>query len=249
LRLNATTGSVEWKLQPVPFDLDDDPDWASGPTLLAARCGNTVASTQKDGWSYAVNSGPGIGGTPAVRWQFPPTGIPFTSGTHGDTRYLIPGAGWKDTYISTTGGYAVEADQVALGFTRLHALDVCSNRFNPVRWIADIPGTTKGASYQLGPPTVTRGMIFVGTAQGHLVVLADPSVWPASGSVCSSPEVSNADCVANGFALVPRPMIRADIDLDPSDNRDRIFTEPVLAGGRVFVATRAGRLYMLEPDK
>jgi outer membrane protein assembly factor BamB len=249
LRLNAGTGALDWKLKPVPFNLDGDPDWASGPSLLSARCGNTVASTQKDGWSYAANSGPGAGGAPSVRWQFPPTGIPFTSGSHGDTRYLIPGAGWKDTFITTTGGYIIEAGKTMPGMTRLHALDVCAGRFNPVRWIADIPGTTKGQDYQLGPPSVTRGIVFVGTAQGHLVVLADPSVWPANGSICNNPEVSNANCVANGFSLVPRPKVLADIDLDPGNNGDSIWGEPVLADGRVFVATTAGKLYMLEPDK
>ena len=245
LRLNATTGALDWKLKPVPFNLDDDPDWAAGATLLAARCGNTAASTQKDGWSYAADSGAGSGGAPAVRWQFPPTGIPFTSGTHGDTRYLIPGAAWNDTYITTTGGFAVEAGQINPGFTRLHALDVCAGRFNPVRWIADIPGTNKAQPYQLGPPTVTRGIIFVGTALGHLVVLADPTVWPANSSICNNPEVSNAKCVANGFTLVPRPMILADIDLGGG----AILTEPVLAEGRVFVATSGGKVFMLEPDK
>ena len=256
LRLNATTGGLDWKLKPVPFDLDNDPDWASGPTLLDARCGNTVASTQKDGWSYAVRSGLGSGGIPGVRWQFPPTGIPFASGTHGDTRYLIPGAGWNDTFITTTGGYTIEAGRVPPGLTRLHALDVCAEGFNPARWIADIPGTTKGSPYQLGPPTVTRGIVFVGTAQGHLVVLADPSVWPASGSICSNPEISNADCAANGFPLVSRPNLLVDIDLDAADSEDSIFTEPVLADGRVFVATthsdnnsRPAWLYMLEPSK
>jgi len=246
LKLNASTGALDWKLKPVPFDMDNDPDWASGPTLVDARCGATVASTQKDGWSYAAQAGAGTGGSPVVRWQFPPTGIPFTSGTHGDTRYLIPGAAWNDTFITTTGGYIVEAGQVPPGMTRLHALDVCAGRANPVRWVADIPGTTIGSPYQLGPPTVTRGVVFVGTAQGHLVVLADPSVWPPSGSICDNPEVSQADCVANGFRLVPRPRILADIDLDPGNPNDRISTEPVLAEGRVFVATTSGVLYMLE---
>jgi outer membrane protein assembly factor BamB len=248
LRLNAGTGAIEWKLKPVPFNLDDDPDWASGPTLLTARCGNTVASTQKDGWSYAVNSGPGSGGVPSVRWQFPPTGIPFTGGTHGDSKYLIPGGAWNDTFFTTTGGYTIETGFVTSGMTRLHALDVC-NHLNPVRWVADIPGTTKFRSFQLGPPTVTRGIVFIGTRRGHLVVLADPSVWPANGSVCNDPEVTNADCAANRLTLVPRPNILADIDLDPGTNADAIFTEPALAEGRVFVATTAGKLYMLEPDK
>ena len=73
--------------------------------------------------------------------------------------------------------------------------------------------------------------------------------WPANGSVCNHPEVPNSSCVANGFALVPRPKTLADIDLDPTKPDDAIFTEPVLAHGRVFVATRAGTFYMLEPDK
>jgi len=249
LRLNATTGALDWKLKPVPFAMDHDPDWASGPTLIDARCGATVASTQKDGWSYAANAGSGSGGNPAVRWQFPPTGIPFTSGTHGDTRYLIPGAAWNDTFLTTTGGYIIEAGQVPPGLTRLHALDVCAASAAPVRWVADIPGTTKGSNYQLGPSTVTRGVVFIGTAQGHLVALADPSVWPAVGSVCDNPEIPVANCVSNGFRLVPRPHVLADIDLDPGDSGDRIFTEPALADGRVFVATTSGVLYMLETAK
>jgi outer membrane protein assembly factor BamB len=247
MRLNATTGTIEWKLKPVPFELDDDPDWASGPTLLAARCGPTVASTQKDGWSYAVNSAPIA--PPAVRWQFPPTGIPFPQNTiHGDSKYLIPGAAWNDTFISTTGGYVIETD-VPPGLTRLHALDVCANPSSPVRWIADIPGTNPRQNFSLAPPTVTRGMVFVGTRRGHLVVLADPSVWPSDGSICDYPEVSNDLCVANGHRLVPRPKILADIDLDPTNNGDAILTEPVLAKGRVFVGTLPGKFYMLEPDK
>ena len=258
LRLNAETGAVEWKLKPVPFELDDDPDWASGPTILTSRCGHVVASTQKDGWTYAVGAGPALRPGPSVRWQFPPTGIPFKSGTHGDSRYIFPGAGWNDTFITTMGGYSVEMGQVRPGMTRLHALDVCADRFKPVRWIADIPGTTQGNEYQLGPPTVTRGIVFVGTAQGDLVALADPSVWPASGSVCSIPEVSNADCASNGLPLVPRPTILAQICLEQLDNvclekkAGSVRTEPVLADGRVFVATSDGTfgaLYMLEPDK
>jgi outer membrane protein assembly factor BamB len=247
LRLNATTGAVEWSLKPVPFELDDDPDWASGPTLLSARCGNTVASTQKDGWAYSVNSG-SVGISPAVRWQFPPTGIPFPQGTiHGDSKYLIPGGAWNDTFLTTTGGYVIEGD-VPPGLTRLHALDVCADPSAPVNWIADIPGTNPRQNFSLAPPTVSRGIVFIGTRRGHLVVLADPSVWPSDGSICDYPEVSNALCVANGHRLVPRPKILARIDLDPTSDRDAILTEPVLAKGRVFVGTLAGKLYMLEPD-
>jgi outer membrane protein assembly factor BamB len=258
LRLNAATGDVEWKLKPVPFDFDDDPDWATGPTLIAARCGHTVASTQKDGWSYSVDAGRNLRGVPKVRWQFPPTGIPFRSGTHGDTKYIFPGAAWNDTFITTMGGLAVETGEFMSGMTRLYGLDVCANSSDPVRWIADIPGTTSGHDYQLGPPTVTRGIVFIGTRQGHLVVLADPSIWPADGSVCSVPEVKNENCLENGFKLVPRPKRLAEINLNELDADDAILGEPALADGRVFVATRSavkpgsresiGRVYMLEPE-
>jgi len=88
-----------------------------------------------------------------------------------------------------------------------------------------------------------RGVVFVGTAQGHVVAFADPSVAPGVGLRCSNPFVSNASCVANGFALVPQPSVLADVKLDGS----RILTEPALAGGRVFVATEGGHVYMLEP--
>ncbi|MGI0025887.1 MAG: PQQ-binding-like beta-propeller repeat protein, partial [Nitrososphaera sp.] len=54
LRLNADTGSIIWKHQPVPFELDGDPDWAAGATVMRSSCGTLVTSTQKDGWTYAV---------------------------------------------------------------------------------------------------------------------------------------------------------------------------------------------------
>jgi hypothetical protein len=94
---------------------------------------------------------------------------------------------------------------------------------------------------------VTRGIVFVGTARGHLVALADPSRWYTASVRCSHPQVSVADCVANGFSLVPDPKVLLDLDLDPGSSSDRIATEPVLAGGRVFVATSDGVVYMLEP--
>jgi len=246
LRLDSA-GSVVWKLQPVPFDLDGDPDWASGPSLMATSCGDLVASTMKDGWAYAVEAGSGTPGAASVRWQFPPTGFPFAPGdgtVHGDSRYLVPGAAWEDVFITMTGGEIVNTD-VDWGFSRLHALEACGGNAGRVRWIADVPGTTAGSAYQLGPPTVTRGIVFVGTAQTHLVAIADPTVWPSSVSRCSHPDVTVGDCVANGFQLVPQPTILLDLDIGSGGIRG----EPVLAGDRVFVATTADTLYMLEPEE
>jgi outer membrane protein assembly factor BamB len=250
LRLDGNSGAVGWQIQPVPFEMDDDPDWASGVTLIASSCGNLAVSTMKDGWSYAARAQSGV-----LLWQFPPTHYPFTpgdgtNGRHNDTRYLIPGAAWNDVFITTTGGEIVPSD-VSPGYNRIHALNVCASPRDRVRWVVDIPDTDHGSSYQLGPPTVTRGIVFVGTAQGHLIALADPSVWPASGCNCSNPDVPVADCVANGYILVPKPAILANVDLNTSGNR--ILTEPVIANGRVFIASGGywskdpAKIYMLEP--
>jgi outer membrane protein assembly factor BamB len=253
--LDATSGAIDWTLRPVPYADDGDPDWAAGPAMLDARCGHVAASTQKDGWTYAVDSASTGGGAPSVHWQFPPTGIPFPvpDGRHGDTRYIKPGAGWNDTYITMDGGYPVETHNTENGFTRLHALDTCASRTQPILWISDnIPSTVpappnKGntAAGQLGPPTVTKGMVFIGTSAGHLVALADPSVYPTAFSVCADPTVTNTDCEMNGLALVPRPLVLRDIDL----HAGAILSEPALANGRVFVATTGGSVIMLAPGK
>jgi outer membrane protein assembly factor BamB len=257
-RLDPATGALVWKLQPVPFDMDWDPDWSSGAALLSASCGEMALSTMKDGWSYGVHAGSGSPPQPNVAWQFPWTGWPFTSGDgtrHGDSRYLVPGAAWKDVSITMAGGELLTQEftftgsnpwslppQIWPGFGKLHALNVCAAAGNRIRWIVDVPSVAQNSDYQLGPPTVTRGIVFVGTAAGHLVAVADPLVWPAVGSRCVRTDVSKADCVANGFALVPIPRVLLDLALGSGEIR----TEPVLAGSRVFVGTLSGRLIALQ---
>lgn len=243
LRLDPATGAVIWKLQPVPFDLDNDPDWASGATYAPSGCGPMAVSTMKDGWTYAVRAGGAAPAAPSVQWQFPPTGFPFTpaDGTsHDDTRYLRPGAAWENVFITMTGGENVTAD-VTDGYARLHGLNICGPRGDRVRWLIDVPGAA--GAYSFGPPSVTKGIVFVGTREGRLIVFADQTVWFPAGYRCSNPGVANANCVANGFKLVPQPAILANIKLD----NGVIHTEPALAGGRVYVATNAGNLHMLEP--
>ena len=256
LRLDSANGNLVWKHRPVPFDMDDDPDWASGASLMATACGELAASTMKDGWSYAVRAAPGNGTDASVLWQFPPTGFPFTPGdgtAHGDTRYLVPGAAWSGVFITMDGGEQIVSG-TQFGFNRLHALNACAGRANRVRWIVDVPGVF-ATDYQLGPPSVTRGIVYVLTTTGHLVAIADPSVWPSVGSRCSNPAVTNANCLANGFQLVPVPKVLLDIAVSGSG---MIRNEPVLVGNRVFVAvsdaaftyaSMAGRVFMLEPGK
>lgn len=243
LRLDRETGSVVWKLQPVPFALDADPDWAAGTTTVLANCETLIASTMKDGWTYAVRRGDGTPGPADVRWQFPATGFPFTPGdgtSHGDTRFLRPGAAWGSTFITMTGGLNITTNLWS-NYRRLHALNTCASSYDRIRWIKDVPRTSGGA-YSLGPPTVTRGIVYVGTNQGWLEVIADPSVYPPDGYRCSHPDVLSTDCFSMGFPLVPDPHVLKEVQLTGS-----IQTEPVLARGRVYVATDAGWLYMLEP--
>jgi hypothetical protein len=90
---------------------------------------------------------------------------------------------------------------------------------------------------------VTHGVIFVGTDLGHLVVIGDPSITPASGWRCNNPTISSASCVASGFTLVPDPAVLKDIDL----HAGAINTEPVLVGDPVYVSTEGGKVLMLKP--
>jgi outer membrane protein assembly factor BamB len=244
LRLDKTNGSVIWKFQPVPYALDGDPDWAASPTYMGASCGAVIISTMKDGWTHALNAGNGVPGPASRRWSFPPAAIPFTPGdgtVHGDSRYMRSGAAWDDVYITMNGGLNLTSS-VSSGYKRLHAFNVCANAADRIRWIIDVPGTS-GATYSLGSPTVTNGVVYVGTDQGHLVAIADPSIAPAAGWRCSNPAVSNANCIAMGFTFVPQPAVLADVPLAGR----MVYTEPVLARGKVYVATEAGNVYMLSP--
>ncbi len=254
VRLNKDSGQVIWKHQPVPFSLDQDPDWAAGPAVMyAADCGPALVSTQKDGWSWSVKAGTGTPGAPSVMWAFPPGpwstgGFTPADGTfHGDTDYKRPGATWGDVYIATTGGWETVANLDA-GLVRLHALNVCATDAQRVRWLKDIPGTDPNynGTYPLGPPTVAvDGMVFVATNMGHIVAIADPSLQPALGNRCEDPGLTNAQCQPGGRRLVPDPWIK-DIALPGAPN-DGIFGEPVIANGRIYVATISGHVYELQP--
>ena len=218
---------------------------------MLSSCGTQIVSPQKDGWTWSVNAANG-----SVHWAFPSG--PWTSGgfqpgdgtVHNDTRYMRPGAAWGDVFITTTGGLEV-ASNVGIGYGQLHALNTCGPERSRIRWIKNVPGASGGA-YSLGPPTVTKGIVFVGTNLGHLVVIADPSVRPAVGWRCSDPLIPAPTCALWGtlfpnsvIRLVPDPAVLADITLPGAGS---IFGEPALAGNRVFVAGDGGKVFMLEAD-
>ena len=250
LRLNKDTGSIVWKWQPVPYNLDGDPDWSATPTIVLGSCGTLAVSVQKDGWTWAVNAGDGTAGKPSVKWAFPPgpwtnAGFQQNDGTlHGDTRYLRPGAAWNDVFIVQTGGYNVATD-VSDGFRHLYALNACAGEQDRVRWIKDVPGMTyQSFGYTLGPPTVTHGVVFVGTDIGHLVAIADPSIYPAAGWRCNHTDVPSNLCAANGFSLVPDPVVLLDLDL----HAGAITNEAALVGDPIYVATNGGKVIRLDTN-
>jgi hypothetical protein len=95
-------------------------------------------------------------------------------------------------------------------------------------------------------------MVYVGTDQGHLVAIADPSIHPAAGWRCNDPLISNLTCSIiqalspNSIVrLVPDPAVLADVTLPGAGS---IFGEPSLTRNRVFIAGSGGKLFMLEVD-
>jgi outer membrane protein assembly factor BamB len=242
LRLNHHTGAITWKFQPVPWVLDNDPDWSAGAAVMLSTCGTIIASTQKDGWTHALNSSTG-----AKLWSFPPATTPFTPGDgtfHGDTRFMKGGTVWGDVFVAMNGGLNLVSSGVFGGYGRLHAFNVCAAPPNRLRWLIDVPNSgSLGTTYRLGPPTNINGIVFVGTVEGHLVAIADPARFPAAGSRCSNPDVPTAVCVASGYNLVPQPAVLANVAL----NGSMVYTEPALANGKVYASTEAGRVYMLLP--
>lgn len=241
LKLNGSTGAILWKVQPVPWSLDDDPDWAGTPVVAETHCGVLSVGTMKDGYTHAVHAATGV-----VAWSFPfvTGGLPFTYGDHGDWGWTRPDASWKDVIFAITGGFPITTSTRFDGYDRLYALNACAP-YRPddrgrVRWIADIPGLD-----DTGQPTVTRGIVFVGNAAGKLFAIADPDVAPPVGTRCSNPLPAYASipvCVASGFEAVPSPKILAAVQLSGG-----IRTEPAISHGHVYVATTAGHLHALTP--
>jgi len=275
IKVDKDTGHIDWKFNTVDFNHDGDPDWAAGATVMFTSCGELIASVQKDGWSYAVDP------RGSMRWQFPPTieseGLAgFLNYVHGDDDYRRPGVAWNDVFIVRTGGEAntdvTQCPKVSDpqhpeprptacgGYGELHALNACAtSEQDRVRWIADIPNITPNSHISYSTPTVTGGIVFIGTNEnpidnkGHLVVLADPSVAPASQQVCSNPHVPLAACTAP-YAPVWSLQPLADVPMPDGGSLASMRNEPVLAEGRVFVATtpstafpNAGHVYILAP--
>jgi hypothetical protein len=151
-------------------------------------------------------------------------------------------------FIARTGGESLVQDGVVQGYGKLHALNACATaERDRVRCLADIPNNS-GQQNSLGAPTVTGGIVFIGTDQGHLVVLGDPSVVAAAGQRCSNIDYTDGSaCVAAGYSLVPIPAVLANVAVPDGSSIAGMRNEAALAKGRVFVASTGGHVYMLQP--
>jgi hypothetical protein len=172
--------------------------------------------------------------------------VPFTpiaGVTHGDTHYKKPGAAWGDVLFIVTGGLSRVANGPASGYGKLHALNACAPRAQRVRWILDVPSSS-GGGYSLGAPTVSGGIVYIGTDLGHVVAIADPSVLapPSSARRCENANYTVFLCGLLGYRVVPVPVVLADVPVNGG-----MWTEPALAKGRVFVSTATGYVHMLAP--
>jgi len=258
VRINPQTGAVDWKFQPVPYNLDDDPDWSAGAAVMHSTCGDLVESVQKDGWAYAVNASTG-----SCRWQYPPTNEPscaFPSGgahVHGDTDYKRPGATWGDVFIVNAGGWGLTVSSstaYTAGYAKLHALNSCTPDPQRVRWMLDVPNATPGNGYGIGAPTVTGGIVYVTTDQGHVVAIADPALRPPAGYQCTNEFINPPStgplwsfiCLLDGFQLVPTPQVLANVALPDGADAAGLRNEPAITRDRLFVGTSGGHVYALS---
>jgi PQQ-like domain len=136
---------------------------------------------------------------------------------------------------------------VSVGYGLLHGLNACTPlATHRVRWISDVPNNSH-SGYGLGAPTVTRGIFYITTDAGHVVALADPARAPSVGVRCSQVLIPNAFCTALGYRLVPVPAVLADVALPDGSDAAGLRNEAAIAGGRLFVATAGGHVYMLSP--
>jgi hypothetical protein len=230
------SGNVQWFFQPLPLHLDNDPDWNAGATVMNTSCGELIASVMKDGWSYAIDANSG-----SCAWQFPdmkytpPCTFSSTNTLyHGSEGFRTPGAAWGNYFIVATGGYALPTNSPTSQFTEgiLHSLQVCqpgTDGNEPlVSWIYDFAANTPSAVCSnpsdcntnpmntpgedaMGAPTVLGGLIYVPTNQGHVVVLADPTVVAPAGQTCNN--TADADCSKAPDAPVPIPKTIVDLPL------------------------------------
>ena len=244
LQLDAATSLPTWEFHPVPWANDNDDDWASTPAVLNSSCGPVAISHLKDGFVHAIavdKTGPQVG--QAVRlWTYPDT--TFDGGAQNEYT-LRPPAVWSergnDVAFTIAGGLDVLTNPNG-GTHRLYALNVCGG--NRVRWWTET-GSSKVA---FGAPSVTHGIVYIGDDAGVLHVFADTSIRHSNKFHCEYPPATVGGiidyelCVLLGWGQTEIPVELATVSLNGA-----LYQTPALVPGRVYVTTRAGFVYALEP--
>lgn len=229
--MDAATGAVLWR-QRVDVAIGGGPAVQNGVVYAVAR--NNV------GWAVRASDG-------KVLWQT--TGSPSSSGIMGVS---VPAVQGNTVIFPFSSGQLLAAD-VKTGSTL---------------WTAQVAGKRAGRSIALirdmtGDPVISGGQVFGGTSAGRIsaVGLSDGSTNWSSKDGANSPVV-----VAGGsvFAVNDQAqLIRLDaatggviwrIELpyytdEKIKRQDKIYAHygPVLAGGRLFVASSDGVLRTFDP--
>ncbi len=259
LKIDYSNANVLWQVQPVPFNIDEDPDWAAPPTVGQVSCGSLAISVQKDGYVYAadIKTG-GPFSNPACssaghslecpRWTFPHIAtLPFTGGVHNDTpRFLRMAALDGDRLYIVAGGPAVSESvpghPASPATNRLYSLNVCAADADRVRWILDVPGGG-GCCGAVGAPSTANGVIYITHESGHLFAYADTTVLPPATFVCSYPGLpSGLSCSGANFQNIGVPTQLKDVPITGS-----VPGVPAISNGQVYVATTAGHVIGMVP--
>ncbi|WP_411957690.1 PQQ-like beta-propeller repeat protein [Paracoccus homiensis] len=229
--MDAASGAVLWR-QRVEAPIGGGPAVQNGVVYIVAR--NNV------GWAVRASDG-------KVLWQT--TGTPSSSGIMG---VAVP---------------AVQGDTVIFPFSSGQLL-AADTETGETRWTAQVAGKRVGRAISLirdvtGDPVISGGQVFGGTSSGRISALG-----MADGlSSWNSRDGANGPVVVAGgsvFAVNDQAqLIRLDaatggviwrIELpyytdQKTKRQDKIYAHygPVLAGGRLFVASSDGILRAFDP--
>ena len=229
--LNASTGAVEWRQA------------FTAPTTGAPTVsGKVVYAMGADGGALAVAVDTG-----RILWSIEGTGT--TGGMVGSASPAISGG---DVIFPFASG-EIEAVEASSG---------------TAKWIAAVAGQRLGRAYAAlgdvtGDPVVSGGVIYAGTAAGRTIA-ADAATgtrkWVATEGAMNPPLVvaGSVFVVSDDARLVRLDAANGDliwaVDMpyyvkDKPKKLKRIYAHygPVLAGGRIVVASSDGLLRMFDP--
>ncbi len=229
--LDAATGGTLWRQ-------DLDAAATGAPTVV----GDTVYAVSRDSRGWAIDAGNG-----RVRWQV--TGLPSPAGVDG-------------------GAAPAVTDRLAL-FPMNSGEVVAASRADGTRlWTAPIVGSRLGQAYGAfddvtGDPVFADGVIYVGNPTGRMVALdatTGERLWTAREGAMSPP------WVAGGSVFIvtdQNELVRLDAQTGervwgtelPLFTRERprrrkaTFAHygPILAGGRLIVASDDGLIRSFDP--